>query len=93
MERMNVGLKRSQDELPGHKDLLLVILQLTQGNPSILLKVSHCAEQRSCQIYVTTVLSGTNKPLISAVISCLALGKRDDVKRKAILACWQKFRL
>jgi len=40
MERMNVGLKRSQDELPTQKDLLMVILQLIQGNPLILLKVS-----------------------------------------------------
>lgn len=40
MERMNVGLKRSQDELPTYKDLLLVVLQLIQGNPLIVLKVS-----------------------------------------------------
>ncbi|XP_076800619.1 neurofibromin-like isoform X2 [Clavelina lepadiformis] len=38
MERMNVGLKRTQDEQPNNKDLLQVIIQLIQGHPSILLK-------------------------------------------------------
>jgi len=39
MERMNVGLKRSQDDSPTIRDLLCVILQLVQGDPQVFLHV------------------------------------------------------